>query len=125
MSQVKGCSNDKKTSVSHCATTDSSILDILNKIVQSRIDLNRRYVDEILEKIQEQNRQYFLDKYNEELAAMEREQQRSGGSSNNNINIIEGGRNNNNIDIQKVMRHHVMAETYKSIVERCFPLRKT
>ena len=50
------------------------IRDVLNTIIEGRIDANRRYVDEILEKIQDQNRRYYLDKLVIELQRMELEE---------------------------------------------------
>jgi predicted transcriptional regulator len=78
---------------------DSSISEILNKIVKNKVNGNRRYIDEILEKIQDRNRNYFLAKF-EEMKAKE-EAEKAG-------------------NLDKAQHHKVMAETYKSIVERCF-----
>ena len=74
--------------------------DILNKIVEGRIDANRRYVDEILEKIQDQNRRYYLDKLVIELQRMELEEKAG--------------------NLQGAFQHKVLAETYKGILEKAF-----
>ena len=73
---------------------------MVNKIVQSKIDANRRYIDEVLEKLQDRNRNYFLAKIAEEMKAKQ-EAEKAG-------------------NMQKIRHHEVMAETYKSIVVRCF-----
>ena len=73
---------------------------MIDRIVQSKIDANRRYIDEVLEKMQDQNRNYFLAKFAEEMKAKE---------------LAEKAGN-----MHKVRQHEVMAETYKSIVLRCF-----
>jgi hypothetical protein len=82
------------------ATSKNSLSDLINNIVQTRIDANRRYIDEVLEKMQDQNRNYFLAKFAEEMKAMQ-EAEKAG-------------------NMQMVRQHEVMAETYKSIVVRCF-----
>jgi hypothetical protein len=74
---------------------------LLEKVVQTRIDANRRYIDEVLEKIQDQNRQYFLEQLGYEVREMELAEQKR--------------------DLQLLMRHRVMADTYRSILEKSFP----
>ena len=76
------------------------IRDILNTIIEGRIDANRRYVDEILEKIQDQNRRYYLDKLVIELQRMELEEKAG--------------------NLQGAFQHKVMADTYKGILEKAF-----
>lgn len=36
---------------------------MLNKIIEGKIDANRKYIDEVLEKIQDQNHRYYLEKF--------------------------------------------------------------
>jgi hypothetical protein len=83
---------------------NTDLKELLNKVVQTKIDANRRYIDEILEKIQDQNRQYFLQRLGYELREMELAQQ--------------------NRNLQLVMHHKVMADTYKGILEKAFGLRE-
>jgi hypothetical protein len=73
---------------------------LVDEAVKGRIDANRRFVDEVLEKIQDQNHQYFLEKLGMELRQMEIEQKAG--------------------NLQGAMHHRVMADVYKSILEKCF-----
>lgn len=97
---MSGNSDNDETVVVATASSPASLSDMLNKIIQSRIDANRRYIDEVLEKMQDQNREYFLAKFAEEMRARE-EAEHAG-------------------NMQKVRQHEVMAETYRSIAVRCF-----
>lgn len=74
--------------------------DMIDEAVNRRIDANRRFVDEVLEKIQDQNHQYFLARLGDELRQAEL-QQKAG-------------------NLQGAMHHRVMADVYKSILENCF-----
>ena len=74
--------------------------DLIDEAMKGRIDANRRFVDDVLEKIQDQNHQYFLEKLGDELRQMEIEQKAG--------------------NLQGAMHHRVMADVYKSILERCF-----
>lgn len=74
--------------------------DMIDEAVKGRIDANRRFVDEMLEKIQDQNRQYFLEKLESELRQLELEE-KAGNT-------------------RGATHHRVMADTYKSILEKCF-----
>jgi polyhydroxyalkanoate synthesis regulator phasin len=74
--------------------------DLIDEAVKRKIDANRRFVDEVLERIQDQNHQYFLEKLGNELRQMEIEQKAG--------------------NLHGVMHHKVMADVYKSILERCF-----
>ena len=38
------------------------LLGLLDGLVKHILDANRRFIDEILEKVQDRNRQYFLEK---------------------------------------------------------------
>jgi polyhydroxyalkanoate synthesis regulator phasin len=73
--------------------------DLIDEAVKRKIDANRRFVDEVLERIQDQNHQYFLEKLGNELRQMEIEQKAGN---------LHG------------VHHKVMADAYKSILERCF-----
>jgi hypothetical protein len=74
--------------------------DLIDVAVKNRIDANRRYIDDVLEKIQDQNHQYFLEKLGNELRQMEIDQK---------VGNLRGA-----------THHRVMADAYKSILERCF-----
>jgi len=74
--------------------------DLTDEAVKRKVDANRRFVDEVLEKIQDQNHQYFLERLGNELRQMEIEQKAG--------------------NLQRAMHHQVMADVYKSILERCF-----
>ena len=74
--------------------------DMIDEAVKGKIDANRRFVDEVLEKIQDRNRQYFLARLGNELRQMELDQKAG--------------------NLNGAMHHRVMADTYKSILEKCF-----
>ncbi len=74
--------------------------EMIDDAVRGKIDANRRFIDEVLEKIQDQNHQYFLVKLGEELRQAELEQKAG------NLHVA--------------MHHRVMADVYKSILENCF-----
>ncbi len=74
--------------------------EMIDEAVKSKIDANRRFVDEVLEKIQDRNHQYFLARLGEEIRQAEL-QQKAGNA-------------------QVAMHHRVMADVYKSILENCF-----
>jgi hypothetical protein len=74
--------------------------DLIDEAVKGRIDANRRFVDDVLEKIQDQNHQYLLETLGDELRQMEIEQKAG--------------------NLQGAMHHRVMADVYKSMLERCF-----
>jgi hypothetical protein len=82
------------------AKDEPNIRDILNKIIEGKIDVNRRYVDEILEKIQEQNHRYYLEKFVVEVHQMELEEKAG--------------------NLREAFLHKVMADTYKGILEKAF-----
>ncbi|TLY06433.1 MAG: hypothetical protein E6K88_08260 [Thaumarchaeota archaeon] len=73
---------------------------ILNKLIEGKVDANRRYVDQVLEKIQEQNHRYFLEKLVIEVHQMELEEKAG--------NLVGA------------FRHKVMVDTYKGILEKSF-----
>jgi polyhydroxyalkanoate synthesis regulator phasin len=75
--------------------------DLVDDAVKGRIDANRRFVDDALKKIQDQNHQYFLEKLGSEIRQMEIDQKGAG-------------------NLQGAMHHRVMAYVYKSILEKCF-----
>ena len=83
-------------------TTDKKreLRDLIDEVLKGRIDASRRLADEVLEKVQDRNRQYFLERLGYELRQLQLEEQ-SG-------------------DARKAMHHRVMADAYKSILERCF-----
>jgi hypothetical protein len=79
---------------------NSTIRDLLKKITEGKIDANRRYIDQVLAKIQDQNHRYYLEKFVIEVQRMEIEEKAG--------------------NMQGAFRHKVMAETYKSILEKTF-----
>lgn len=83
------------------AEQNANLKELLDKVVQTKVDANRRYIDEILEKIQDQTHQYYLQRLGYELREMDLAEQKG--------------------QLQLVMHHKVMADTYKSILERSFP----
>lgn len=74
--------------------------DVLNKIVEGKISANRRYVDQVLEMIQDRNHKFYLDKLVIELQRMELEE-KAGNK-------------------RGAFQHKVLAETYKDILEKAF-----
>lgn len=74
--------------------------DMIDATVRGKIDANRRFIDDTLETIQEQNHQYFLAKLGEELRQAELDKKAGY--------------------LQSAMHHQVMAYVYKSILEKCF-----
>jgi hypothetical protein len=74
--------------------------DIVNQIIEGKVDANRRYIDEVLEKILDQNHRYYLEKLVIELAMMESEE-KAGNK-------------------QAAFSHKVMVDTYKGILEKTF-----
>jgi hypothetical protein len=73
---------------------------MLNKKIEGKIHANHRYIDEVLEKIQDQNRLYYLEKIVIELTQMELEEK-------------EGNMN-------RAYYYKVMVDVYKSILEKSF-----
>jgi hypothetical protein len=88
------------TNISNSDEQNPSVRDMLNKIIKGKIDANRRYIDEVLEKIQDANHRYYLEKLVIELAMMESEEKAGNG--------------------QAAFRHKVMVDTYKGILEKAF-----
>lgn len=82
------------------ADNGNELRDLLDKVVKNKVDINQRFVDEVLEKIQDRNHQYFLEKLGSELHQIEIEQKAG--------------------NLQGAMHHQVMADVYKSILEKCF-----
>lgn len=80
---------------------DDKMPKMVEKIVKIKADSNRRYIDEVLEKIQDSNREFYLAKFADELK--EKEAAEKAG------------------DLHKARHHEVMAETYKAIAENSFP----
>src|SRR5687768_331818 len=74
--------------------------DMIDEAVRGRINANRRFVDDMLEKIQVQNRQYFLERLGNEVRQMELDKKAGN---------LHGARH-----------HQVMVDVYKSILEKCF-----
>lgn len=75
-----------------------AIREMLNGIIEGKVESNRRYIDEVLEKIQVANHKYYLDKLVIELAMMESEEKAGNALA--------------------AFQHKVMADTYKGILEK-------
>ncbi len=73
---------------------------LLDELVKQKVDANRRFIDEVLEKVQNRNHQYFLEKLGNELQQIE-----LGKKTGNAV---------------AVTHHQVMADVYKSILDKCF-----
>lgn len=73
---------------------------LLDELVKQKVDANRRFIDEVLEKVQNRNHQYFLEKLGNELQQ------------------IELGKKTGNATA--VTHHQVMADVYKAILDKCF-----
>jgi hypothetical protein len=86
----------------HTLTPDKKreFREMVDEAIEGKINANRRFVDDVLEKIQDRNRQYFLEKLGTELRQAELEQKAG--------------------NMQGAMHHRVMADVYKSIIEKCF-----
>ena len=81
-------------------SNNDSIRDMLNKIIEGKADTNRRYIDQVLEMIQDANHRYYLEKLVVELTQMELDEHAG--------------------NLQGAFRHKVMAETYKGVLEKAF-----
>lgn len=79
---------------------NNALRDMLNQIIEGKVDANRRYIDHVLEKLQDQNHRYYLEKLVVELAMKEAEE-KAGNE-------------------QEAFRHSVMVDTYKGILEKAF-----
>jgi tRNA pseudouridine-54 N-methylase len=66
--------------------------EMIDEAIEGKINANRMFVDDVLEKIQDQNHQYFLEKLGTELRQAELEQKAG--------------------DMQDAMHHRVMADVY-------------
>ena len=73
---------------------------MFNKIIEGKIDTSRRYVDQILEKIQDQNHRYYLEKFVIEVQRIEIEEKAGNARG--------------------AYQHRVMADVYKDILEKTF-----
>jgi len=93
-------SSDIWSMASSSSDKSPSIKDMLNKIVEGKIDANRRYVDEVLEKLEDANHRYYLNLLIIELQRMEIEEKAG--------------------NLHAAFQHKVMAETYKGILENTF-----
>jgi len=74
--------------------------DTLNEIINRKIDTNRRYIDEVLQKILEHHKRYYFEKFLDEVNRMELEEKVG--------------------NLQGAFQHKVMADTYKGILEKAF-----
>ena len=79
---------------------DKNMRDTLNEIINRKIDTNRRYIDEVLQKILEHHKRYYFEKFLDEVNRMELEEKVG--------------------NLQGAFQHKVMADTYKGILEKAF-----
>jgi len=84
------------------APEDKNMRDTLNEIINRKIDTNRRYIDEVLQKILEHHKRYYFEKFLDEVNRMELEEKVG--------------------NLQGAFQHKVMADTYKGILEKAFGL---
>jgi len=82
------------------ASEGGDIHDLLNNIVKRKIDANRRYIDEVLEKILDRHKRYYFEMFLNEVQRMELEEKAG--------------------NLQGAFQHKVMADTYKGILEKAF-----
>jgi len=82
------------------APEDKNMRDTLNEIINRKIDTNRRYIDEVLQKILEHHKRYYFEKFLDEVNRMELEEKVG--------------------NLQGAFQHKVMADTYKGILEKAF-----
>ena len=82
------------------APEDKNMRDTLNEIINRKIDTNRRYIDEVLQKILEHHKRYYFEKFLDEVNRMELEEKVG--------------------NLQGAFHHKVMADTYKGILEKAF-----
>ena len=82
------------------APEDKDMRDTLNDIVNRKIDTNRRYIDEVLQKVLEHHKRYYFEKFLDEVHRMELEEKVG--------------------NLQGAFQHKVMADTYKGILEKAF-----
>jgi hypothetical protein len=87
--------------VSSADKEKTSLRNVINKIIEGKIDANRRYIDEVLEKVQDQNRLYYLEKLAIEVTRME-------------LEAKEG-------NLHRANYHKIMVGVYKDILEKTFP----
>ena len=82
------------------AREDKDMRNTLNDIVNRKIDSNRRYIDEVLQKVLEHHKRYYFEKFLDEVHRMELEEKVG--------------------NLQGAFQHKVMADTYKGISEKAF-----
>ena len=78
---------------------------LIDQIVEGRVNASRRYIDEVLEMIQDANHRYYLEKL--AIEAMRLELEEKAGN------------------LQAVLHHKVMIDTYKGLLEKTFGPTKT
>ena len=82
------------------APEDKDMRDTLSDIVNRKIDSNRRYIDEVLQKVLEHHKRYYFEKFLDEVHRMELEEKVG--------------------NLQGAFQHKVMEDTYKGILEKAF-----
>ena len=82
------------------APEDKDMRDTLSDIVNRKIDTNRRYIDEVLQKVLEHHKRYYFEKFLYEVHRRELEEKVG--------------------NLQGAFQHKVMADTYKGILEKAF-----
>jgi hypothetical protein len=76
------------------------LLKLINQAIEDKARVNRRYIDEILEQIQDRNHEYFASKFIAELEAAVEEEKKG--------------------NVRQAVHHRTMANVYKSIIDQCF-----
>lgn len=74
--------------------------EMLDQIIEGKVSANRRYVDQVLELIQDRNHKYYLERM---IVEAQRAQ-------------IEAEAGN----MQRAYHHKILAQTYKDILEKAF-----
>lgn len=74
--------------------------EVINQIIEGRIDANRKYIDQVLEGIMDYHHRYYLEKLAIEVMRAEAEEKAG--------------------NVQGAFRHRVMIDTYKGLLEKAF-----
>lgn len=78
-----------------------SVRQLIDEIIEGKIDANRRFIDGMLEKIQDENHRYYLERLAVEVTKMEMEEKAG--------------------NLSRAHHHRVMVNVYKDILIRTFP----
>ena len=78
----------------------TDLSEIINQIISGKVDANRKFIDGVLEHIQDATHKYYLKKLT--IEAMQLEAAEKEGN------------------LQAVLHHKVMLDTYKGLLEKTF-----